>query len=112
MKFKTETEDGVVIVRVPSDALDAGNVMEFKNNIAPILESADKVVLNMGRVKFMDSSGVGAMLSCLRTMHAKNGELKLFGVRHQLVQLFKLVRLDRIIEVYDSKKAAVEAFKA
>ncbi len=111
MKFKTEKTEDVLVIRVPADALDAANALEFKTDIRPLLETSKKVALDMNRVKFMDSSGVGAMLSCLRTLHEKNGEIKLFNVKEQLVQLFKLVRLDRIMDIHDSKKAVIKAFQ-
>lgn len=111
MKFKTESIDGITVIKLPVDALDASNVMDFKSDITPYLTQSDKVILNMGRVKFMDSSGIGAVLSCLRTVHENGGRLKMFGLREQLIQLFKLVRMDRIIDAYDSRKAAVESFQ-
>ncbi len=111
MKFKTESTDGITVIKVPVDALDGSNVMDFKSDIAPLLQTADKVILDMTRVKFMDSSGVGAILSCLRTLHERGGRLKMFGLKPQLIQLFKLVRMDRIIDVHDTKKAAIESFQ-
>lgn len=111
MKFKSENIDDVLVIRVLADALDAGNVMEFKTEISPLLEASNKVALDMSRVKFMDSSGVGAMLSCLRTLHARNGEIRLFNVKDQLIHLFKLVRLDRVIDIHESRKAALKAFR-
>ena len=112
MKFKTERIDDIIDIKMPMDALDAGNILDFKSDIAPAIKSSKKVLFNMSKVKFMDSSGIGAMLSCLRTISSAGGELKLYGVKEQLIQLFKLVRLDRIIDIYDSKKSAVTAFQS
>lgn len=111
MRFKTETIDDVTIVKMMENTIDAGNVMEFKADILPIIQASQKVAVDMGRLKFMDSSGIGAIFSCMRALHEKNGELKLFNVRSQILQLFKLVRLDRIIEILENKKAAVSAFQ-
>ena len=111
MKLKSETIDDVVVITVLADALDAGNVVDFKSSITPLLEDSRKVALDMNRVKFMDSSGVGAMLACLRILHTRNGELKLFNLRRQLTDLFKLVRLDRIIGIHESRKAVIKAFQ-
>jgi len=110
MKFKSEKIDNITIIKIPVDALDAGNIMEFKTDIVPLLKDSKKVLLNMGKVKFMDSSGIGSMLSCLRSVSGGGGELKMFSVQQQLITLFKLVRLDRIIDVYESKKEAIASF--
>ncbi len=111
MKFNTETIDDVTIIEMPMDALDAGNVMEFKTGIAPILDKCDYVVFNMSRVKFVDSSGIGAILSCLRKLHNQGGGLNMFGVKEQVVQLFRLVRIDRIIDIHPTRDDAVRAFQ-
>ena len=111
MKFNTTVADDITIIDMPMDALDAGNVMEFKTEIAPILDKCDFVVFDMSRVKFIDSSGIGAILSCLRKLHNQGGALNMYGVREQVVQLFKLVRIDRIIEIHPTKQEAMKAFQ-
>jgi len=111
MKFNTEKTDDVTIIEIPVDSLDAGNVIEFKNGIAPILDRCDYVVFDMGRVKFIDSSGIGAILSCLRKLHSQDGALSMFGVKEQVLQLFKLVRIDRIITVHPTKTDAIKALQ-
>lgn len=110
MRFKSEKVNDIIIITIPVDALDAGNIMEFKTDIFPLLKESKKVLLNMRKVRFMDSSGIGAMLSCLRSVSSTGGELKMFSVKEQLISLFKLVRLDRIIDIYESKKKAIDSF--
>jgi anti-sigma B factor antagonist len=95
----------VVAVGVPVEELDASNAAELKGDIAPLLRANAKVVIDLTRVRFMDSSGLGAMLSCLRQLRAKNGDLKLCGMSEQ-------VRLDRLFEIYPSQSEALLAFQA
>jgi anti-sigma B factor antagonist len=111
MKFNTETIDDITVIEMPMDALDAGNVMTFKTDIAPILDKCDFVVFNMSRVKFVDSSGIGAILSCLRKIHNQGGGMNMCNVKQPVVQLFKLVRIDRIMDIHPTKKDAVQAFQ-
>ncbi len=111
MKFNMETIDDITVIEMPMDALDAGNVMTFKSDIAPILDKCDLVVFNMNRVKFVDSSGIGAILSCLRKIHNQGGGLNMCCVKEQVVQLFKLVRIDRIIDIHPTRKNAIRAFQ-
>jgi anti-sigma B factor antagonist len=111
MKFQIETIDDITILKIPLDALDAGNVVEFKNDIAPVLDRCDYVIFDMSRIKFIDSSGIGAILSCLRKLHSQGGSLSMFGVKDQVVQLFRLVRIDRIIDIHQTRNDAVSAFQ-
>jgi anti-sigma B factor antagonist len=103
--------DGVGIAVVPVDELDASNAGEFKRDIAPVLQSHSKLVLDLSQLRFIDSSGLGAMLSCLRQLTGKSGDLKLCGMSKQVRALFELVRMHRIFDIYGTKEEAVHAFQ-
>ncbi|HUA85707.1 MAG TPA: STAS domain-containing protein [Bryobacteraceae bacterium] len=51
------------------------------------------------------------MLSCLRQLSAKNGDLKLFGMSKQVRGLFELVRMHRIFDIYPTREEAIRAFQ-
>jgi len=110
MEIVVRNLDDVAVATVPVDELDASNAQEFKRDIAPILETNTKVVLDLGRLRFVDSSGLGAMLSCLRHLTAKGGDLKLCCMSKQVRALFELVRMHRIFEIYGTCEEAVSAF--
>jgi anti-sigma B factor antagonist len=78
--------------------------------MAETLESYDKVVIDLSRVEFVDSSGCGALLSCLRQLGDRGGDLKLCGVQKNVERLFELVRMNRIIDIYPSKEEALKGF--
>ena len=111
MDVSVEIVGGVAVVAVTVEELDAGNTAEFKQRMAPILAAHSKVVIDLSRVRFIDSSGLGAMLSCLRQLTAKGGDLKLCGLSKQVRAAFELVRLHRILDIHESRPQAVEAFK-
>jgi len=111
MELTIDKTGDVAAVSVPVDELDASNASELKRDIAPLLQANVKVVLDLGRVRFMDSSGLGAMLSCLRQLSAKKGDLKLCGLSKQVRGAFELVRLHRIFDIYPSRAEAVLAFQ-
>jgi anti-sigma B factor antagonist len=97
------------IVTVRSANLDAGNVQQFKAQIAPVLEACQNVIIDMGALNFVDSSGLGALLSSLRTMNNKNGQLKLFAMAKPVQALFELVRMQRIFAIYNTREEALAA---
>ena len=68
-------------------------------------------MIDLSSVRFVDSSGLGAMLSCLRQMTAKGGDLKLSGMSKQVRATFELVRMHRIFDIFDTSEAAILAFK-
>ena len=101
----------VAVALVPVDELDASNTGEFKRDITPVLQANTKLVLDLSCLRFVDSSGLGAMLSCLRQLSAKSGDLKLCGMSKQVRALFELVRMHRSFDIYGTKDEAVGAFQ-
>ena len=112
MELAIDRIGDITAVAVPVDELDASNASEFKRDIAPVLLPNTKLVLDLTHVRFMDSSGLGAMLSCLRLLNGKHGDLKLCGTSAQVRGAFELVRLHRIFDIYNSREEAVRAFQS
>jgi anti-sigma B factor antagonist len=100
----------VTVAVVPMEELDASNSAEFKRDVAPLLETTMELVLDLSRLRFVDSSGLGAFISCLRKLNAKGGDVKLCGMSKQVRAVFELVRMHRIFDIYGSKEEAVRAF--
>ena len=90
--------------------LDASNTKEFKSQVSPLIKAKAKLVFDLTKVKFVDSSGLGALLSCLRRVNAEGGDLKICGVTKQVRLIFELVRLHRIFEMFNTREEAAKVF--
>jgi len=101
----------VAVATLPMEELDASNSGEFKRDIAPVLEANIKLVLDLSQLRFVDSSGLGTFLSCLRKLNAKGGDVKLCGMSKQVRAVFELVRMHRIFDIHGTTEQAVQAFK-
>ena len=110
MEFNEEKIEDVTVVELKTDVLDANNAKEFKAGISPILEKNQKVVFDMSQVGFLDSSGCGTILSCLRQLNSAGGDLKMYGLQNPVRSLFELIRMHRIIEIFNAKEEAVKSF--
>ena len=104
--------DGIAVLALPFEELDASSAAEFKRDIGPILESPSqtKLVFDLSRLRFVDSSGLGAFLSCLRRVNARGGDLKLCGLSKPVRSVFELVRMHRIFDIHPTRDDAVRAF--
>jgi anti-sigma B factor antagonist len=96
----------MTVAVVPMEELDASNSAEFKREVAPLLAETRRVVFDLSRLRFVDSSGLGAFISCLRQMRARDGEMKLCGMSNQVRAAFELVRLN---QAFDIRSTAAEA---
>jgi anti-sigma B factor antagonist len=112
MQLTCERVGDVAVCTVPVEELDATNAPEFKRDIASCLEANRKVVLDLSRLRFVDSSGLGAFVSCLRRLNADGGDLKLSGMSADVRGVFELVRMDRIFDILPTREDAVRAFES
>jgi anti-sigma B factor antagonist len=111
MEMTTEKMGDVTVVVLLGEQLDASNAKEFKRDITPVLEANAKMVFDVSQLRFVDSSGLGAILSCLRQLNAAGGDLKLCGMSKPVRALFELVRMHRIFDIYGTRDEAVRAFQ-
>ncbi len=106
----TQAPSGPLLVR-PSDAhLDAGNVQAFKDAIAPLLAQHARIVFDMSALSFVDSSGLGALIACLRETHRRGGDFRLCAMTRPVNALFELMRMHRVFNVHASVEDALAAF--
>ncbi len=67
------------------------------------------MIFDMSKLEFIDSSGCGVILSCLRKINSKDGDIKLFGLTKPVRTLFELIRMHRIFDIFNTKEEAVKA---
>jgi anti-sigma B factor antagonist len=112
MDIPVEMCGDVAVALVPVQELDAGNAGEFKRDVAPLLEANTKIVLDLTHLRFSDSSGLGAFISCLRKVNTNGGDLKLCAMSDRVRALFELVQLQRVFDIYRTREEAVSAFQS
>jgi anti-sigma B factor antagonist len=112
VQISIEKVQGVTFVILDMESLDASNTADFKKGFAPAAEPNAKVVLDLERVQFIDSSGCGAILACLRQISQAGGDLKLCSVSRPVKSLFELVRMHKILEICDNRESAIRSFQS
>ena len=95
---------------IAGDHLDAGNVRDFKLAVEPVLKPNARLVFDLSGLKFVDSSGLGAILSCLRQLNSQGGDLKLCGVTRPVRTLFELVRMHKVFDICNTADEALRAY--
>ena len=85
--------DNVLVIQIKEDNLDASNVRAFREGMQALIKDKTKVVLDMSSLKFVDSSGLGALISCLRDTNGRKGDFRLHAVFGQFVFHFSFNRI-------------------
>ncbi len=112
MTLNTEQIGDVVVVLMPEGALDAGVAPEFKAAAAALVAPGAKVVFDLSTTRFVDSSGLGAIVSTLRKLHEVKGDVRLCCLNKPVRALFELVRMHKVFEIFNTREDAVNSYGA
>jgi anti-sigma B factor antagonist len=106
----TPDPSGALLVKFDHEHLDAGNVKDFKEAMGALLEQHERIVFDMSALKFVDSSGLGALIACLRQTQKHHGDFKLCAMSKPVCALFELMRMHRLFSIHDTPADALRAF--
>jgi anti-sigma B factor antagonist len=96
---RIDTDDHVTELRI-AGSLDAMSTPELRPVIdAIVAEKRKKVIVDVGGLRLIDSSGVGAIVSLYKRLRAQGGEVEVTGLRDQPLAIFRLLRLDRVFKM-------------
>ena len=107
-------DNGVaVLIEVNEDRLDAHNSGELKTQMLSFFdEGKNNLVIDLKAVRFVDSSGLGSLVSGFKNASARNGNLKLCGLQPQVISMFELTRLHRVFEIFPDSDEALASFQS
>ncbi len=101
MNLKLEKINGYSVLTIQDERIDAHNSSELKQYLLQMIESGEKrIFVHLGHVRFIDSSGLGALLSGNKNILAKSGSLTLVNIQQQVLSMFELTRLNRVFDIY------------
>jgi anti-sigma B factor antagonist len=96
-----------------SGTLDSSQAGEMRHNVMEQIQSgAQRVVLDLQNVTFIDSSGLGALVMALKAVHASGGEMFLCALGEQPRMLFELTGVDSVFRVFADQAALNAALAA
>jgi anti-sigma B factor antagonist len=112
MKTSTRQVDGITIVDLSGRiTLGEGSVV-LRDTIRDLLsKGSKKLLLNLAEVTYIDSSGIGELVSAFTTVRNQGGELKLLNLTKKVHDLLQITKLYTVFDVKDDEAAAVSSFK-
>ncbi|HJP56465.1 MAG TPA: STAS domain-containing protein [Gemmatimonadales bacterium] len=107
---QSRQENGVVVVRSDGQLI-VGNRHELKELVQGALAAGDRrFVLDFSHTGYIDSSGLGALVTVARQVRELGGEMRLAGLNDDLRSLFELTKLDTLFAIADSPAQALAGF--
>ncbi|HEX7285818.1 MAG TPA: STAS domain-containing protein [Candidatus Angelobacter sp.] len=112
MKASTRQINGVTVVDMSGRiTLGEGSVI-LRDTIRDLLGKAQKkILLNLGDVTYIDSSGIGELVSAFTSVRNQGGELKLLHLTKKVHDLLQITKLYTVFDIKDDEAAAVASFK-
>ncbi|MCG6955651.1 MAG: STAS domain-containing protein [Gemmatimonadetes bacterium] len=110
MSFQVSHNGGVTLVEVEGQLI-VGNRQELKQKVLEHLEGGDrKFVIDFSNTGYIDSSGLGVLVSLSKKIREQGGELRLSSLNEDLRTLFELTKLDTLFKIADTKEEALDGF--
>jgi len=106
MKIKTEIINGVFVVTCQGSRFDASFAQDFVKSMQNYIQKGHlDIILDLSSVEFVDSTGLGAIVRCLKEINGR-GKLVLCGVNEMVLSLLQITRLDKVfIQAADRREA-------
>ncbi len=110
MAFTVSDSGGVTVVDVEGQLI-VGNRQELKQKVLEELDDgARKFLVDFENTGYIDSSGLGVLVSLSKKIREQGGELRLASLNEDLRTLFELTKLDTLFTIADSRKEALQDF--
>jgi anti-sigma B factor antagonist len=107
---QTKGRGGVTVVEVDGQLI-VGNRHELKDMIQAALDRGErKLLVDFSRTGYIDSSGLGALVSISKRIREATGELRLAGLNEDLRSLFELTKLDTLFTITETPEQALASF--
>lgn len=111
MDLKTRTENGVLVLTIHGDIMGGGDMDTFRKTIdEAIKEEQVYVVVDMGPVSWMNSSGLGMLISGLTSLRSSGGDLRLANVSERIKRPLQITKLDTVFLQYLSVEEAIASY--
>ncbi|MEM7056112.1 MAG: STAS domain-containing protein [Pseudomonadota bacterium] len=102
MALAARMHEGIAVVHLDGPRLDAANADSFKNDLKEMIDNGQtRVVLDFEKVQFMDSSGLGAIVGCLKYMGA-DGTIEIARPSSTIMKILKLTRMNKVFTIRDA----------
>src|SRR6202165_1316348 len=111
MKASTRQVDGVTIVDLSGRiTLGEGSVV-LRDTVKDLVgKSQKKILLNLGDVSYIDSSGIGELVSGFTTVTNSGGQLKLLNLNKRVKDLLQITKLYTVFDVHEDEAGAIRSF--
>jgi anti-sigma B factor antagonist len=111
MKVQTRQVDGVTVLDLSGRITLGEGSVTLRDAIRDVMAKGSKsILLNLGDVNYIDSSGIGELVSAFTSVRNSGGELKLLNLTKKVKDLLQITKLYTVFDIKDDEASAIAAF--
>lgn len=111
MQIKEQIEGDVVVLSLRGNLMGEPETSEFRDKVKDLVRDGFlKIVLDVSKIKWVNSSGLGALISALATVNNSGGDMRLANVTEKIKSLFMITQLIKVFKTFDTSERAVASF--
>ena len=112
MEINEKKYGDVLVLTLTGELMGGEKAEEFQSRVYDAIEDEDvNIVVDMEKVKWMNSSGLGMLMGALTTLRSSGGDLKLANVSDRVQRPIEITKLDSVLNIYDSVDNGVNSFQ-
>ena len=110
LKITSRTIDGVKVIDCSGRIVFGDEASQLRETIKKELSENNRIVMNLGNVSYIDSGGIGTLVSLFTSARNAGGDIKLANLTKRVGDLLQITKLITVFESYDDEQKAVNAF--
>jgi anti-sigma B factor antagonist len=111
MQIKETIEGDVVVLALKGNLMGDPETTEFREKVKNLVRDGFlKIVLDLSKIKWLNSSGLGALISAMATVNNSGGDMRIANVTEKIKSLFMITQLIKVFKTFESSERAVASF--
>jgi len=112
MNIKEKMQGDVAVVALKGNLMGEPDTTEVREKVYSLLQDdVKKIVLDLGKVKWMNSSGLGSLIAAMTSVKNKGGDMRLANITEKVESVFMITQLIKVFKTYETVDRAVASFK-
>ena len=111
LEIQQRDREGIILLDLDGRLTVGAEVAKFRERIQKVVTSGQRnIILNLEKVDYIDSTGLGALVMCYTSVQKAGGKVKLLNLSRRSIELLIMTKLTTIFEVFDDEQNAINSF--
>ena len=111
MEIKEQLKQDIIVLQLSGEMMGGPDATVLNDKLHELIESDKlKVIADLSRVSWINSSGLGILIGALTTMRNAGGDLKIASVTERIQRLLEITKLHKVFDIYDDVESAAAGF--